>query len=226
MRSRSTESVDPAAAFKARSRIVAFPCGEMWFHGTNVILDSQVPLTDFKVREFGRPRLILEGSAYYVSEKSESSCAPKWYRYVLTPWPSEHSTLTRTLFLDDDYFLAVMADRTRSAVDQIVFRALAIFYPFLGFLWSSQKRWLNRIGFESHAISSFSIFTGFLIGFCCGVFLVILEFGAKTMSWTLAAGFVGLMVDSAARYHRLLENQDQIPPGLFEWAFPRRPKDE
>ncbi len=182
MRSRSTESVDPAAAFKARSRIVAFPCGEMWFHGTNVILDSQVPLTDFKVREFGRPRLILEGSAYYVSEKSESSCAPKWYRYVLTPWPSEHSTLTRTLFLDDDYFLAVMADRT--------------------------------------------IFTGFLIGFCCGVFLFILEFGANTMTLTLAAGFVGLMVDSAARYHRLLENQDQIPPGLFEWAFPRRPKDE
>jgi hypothetical protein len=53
-----------------------------------------------------------------------------------------------------------------------------IFYPFLGFLWSPQKRVLNRIGFEAHAISSVSTYTGFLIGFFCAVFLVIFGFGA------------------------------------------------
>ena len=114
------------------------------------------------------------------------------------------------------------AERRRAQQESFAFKALLVFYPLLGFLWSPQKRVLNRIGFESRAISSLSVYVGFLIGFLCAVFLVIFEFGAKTVPIPLALGMVLFMVDAVMRFGRLLAGEDPVPPGFYEWLVRRK----
>lgn len=202
--------------------MVKHQTAEIWFSEDKLVVDSRVPLPDLTVREFARPRIIFESASYYVSEKSQSTSTPTVYRYVLTPWPKNDGAMTRTIILDEEYLSQIAADRMRTRRESLAFKALVIFYPFLGFLWSPQKRCLNRVGFESHAISSLSTYTGFLTGFCCAVFLVIFEFGAKTFSVALAGGAVLFMVDAVARFDRLLRQLDQIPPGFYEWLLRRK----
>jgi hypothetical protein len=214
---------DPAEPLKSKSRIVAFERCEVWFWDDKVIIDAEVPLTDFKLREFGRPRMLFEGACYYVSEKSESSDHPRTYRYVLSPWPKSDESVTRSINLNDAYFRDLAEDRQRARRESVAFKVLAPFYPFLGFLWSPQKRTLNQVGFESHAISSLSIYVGFLIGFVCGVFLVVLSFGAGLFPGTLFVGMVAFTIDAVARFNRFLGGKDPIPPGFYEWLL--RPKD-
>jgi hypothetical protein len=213
---------DPANALKSQSRIVSFEDCEIWCCGDKMIVDSRVPLSDLKLREFARPRIIFEGACYYVSEKSQSTGIPPVYRYVLTPWPKNDEAMTSTIILDEDYFRRLAADRSRARCESVAFKALVIFYPVLGFLWSPQKRVLNRIGFEAHAISSVSTYAGFLIGFSCAVFLVIFGFGAMMFPIPLLIGTVAFLVDAVARFDRLLASKDQIPPGFYEWLFHRK----
>jgi hypothetical protein len=213
---------DPAYPLKSQSRIIFFAGCEIWFCNERVVMDSVFPLPDLTLREFARPRISFEGKSYYVSEKSQSSGRPAVYRYVLTPWPKNDQSITRPIVLDEDYFRGTVEGRRRSRLESAAFKALVVLYPFLGFLWSPQKRWLNRIGFESHAISSLSTYTGFVIGFLCAVFLVIFEFGAKTLPVPLLVGTVMFMVDAVARFDRLLVGKDQIPPGFFEWLLRRK----
>jgi Circularly permutated YpsA SLOG family len=217
-----TALADPASLLKAQSRLVSFESCQIWFHGDNVVVDSRVPLPDLSLREFARPRILFEGASYHVSQKSQSSGPPAVYRYVLAPWPRNDSSITRPVALDEEYFHEIAAQRRRAWRESLAFKALVIFYPFLGFLWSPQKRGLNRIGFESHAISSISVYTGFLIGFSCAVFLVVFEFGAKTLPVSLLAGMILFMVDAVARFDRLLANEDPIPPGFYEWLIGRK----
>jgi hypothetical protein len=214
---KNSDPANPANLLKSQSRIVSFESCEIWFCGDKVVVDSRVPLPDLKLREFARPRILFEDASYYVSEKSQSSDKPVVYRYVLTPWPKNDESITRPIMLDADYFQELVVERRRVRLESMTFKALVIFYPFLGFLWSPQKRVLNRIGFESHAISSMSTYTGFLIGFSCGVFLVICEFGAKMFSTALLVGMVLFTVDAIVRFDRLLAGKDNIPPGFYEW---------
>ena len=86
---------DSANALKEQSRIVSYKGCEIWFCGDKVVVDSHVPLPDFKLREFARPRIIFEGACYYVGEKSQSSGRPTIYRYVLTPWPQSDESITQ-----------------------------------------------------------------------------------------------------------------------------------
>jgi hypothetical protein len=213
-----------ATLLKRQSRVVCFEGCEIWFHGDQVVVDSRLPLPDFKLREFARPRILFEGQCYYVSERTGSAGNPPLYRYLLAPWPRHDESITRTIALDSEFFEAVMAVPRRARLEAAAFKALVVFYPFLGLLWSPQKRVLNRIGFESHAASSLSIYTGFLVGFSCAVFLVIFEFGAKSMPLTLLAGAALFMTDAVARFHRFLQGRDPIPPGFYEWLL--RPKDK
>ena len=67
-----------------------------------------------------------------------------------------------------------------------------------------------------------STYTGFLIGFSCGVFLVIFEFGAKTLALPLLFGAALFMADAVVRFDRLLAGKDQIPPGFYEWLVRRK----
>jgi hypothetical protein len=213
---------DPASLLKSQSRIVSFECCQIWFCGDQVVLDSLVALPDLQLREFARPRITFGDACYYLSERSQSGARPVVYRYVLSPWPKNDQSVTRSIVLDADYFQEIMARRRRARLENVAFKALVVLYPFLGFLWSPQKRALNRIGFESHSISSMSAYTGFVIGFSFGVFLVIFEFGTKSFSATLAMGMVAFMVDAVARFDRLLAGKDQIPPGFFEWLVRRK----
>jgi hypothetical protein len=214
---KNSDPANPANPLKSQSRIVSFESCEIWFCGEKVVVDSRVPLPDLKLREFARPRILFEDASYYVSEKSQSSGDPVVYRYVLTSWPKNDESITRTIVLNEDYFQELVVERRRVRLESMTFKALVIFYPFLGFLWSPQKRVLNRIGFESHSISSMSTYTGFLIGFSCGVFLMIFEFGAKMLSPALLVGMVLLTVDAIVRFDRLLAGKDHIPPGFYEW---------
>ena len=133
--------VDQDLGLKAQSRIVCFESCEIWFCGDKMVVDSRLPLPDLKLREFARPRIIFEGACYYVSEKSQSfGTSEPIFRYVLTPWPKNDHSITRPILLDEDYFQDVMAGRRRSRLESAAFKALVIFYPFLGFLWSPQKR--------------------------------------------------------------------------------------
>lgn len=198
------------------------PDCEVWFCGDKVVVDSCLPLEDLKVREFARPRIVFERACYYVSEKSRASTKPILYRYVLTPWPEADQSNPRTITLDDDYFRELAAGRARTRLERIAFLALMVVYPFLGFLWSPQKRVLNRIGFESHALSSMSTYAGFVIGFSCAVFLVVFEFGSKTVSIELLLSAIAFMTDAAMRFHRLLLGEDPVPPGFFEWLLRRK----
>lgn len=210
---------DPARLLKGESRIVSFGCCEVWFLGQKVIVDSQILLPDLKLREFARPKVHFESNSYYVSEKSHSSTKPIIYRYVLMPWPANDLAITRQVHLDNEYFQALLAEKRRRGWESAVFKALVIFYPFLGFLWSRPKRFLNQIGFEAHAMSGISTYTGFLIGLVCAVFLVIYEFGSKTISLPLVLGMLLFMIDAIARFDRLLEQRDEVPPGFYEWLI-------
>jgi hypothetical protein len=141
---------------------------------------------------------------------------------VLTPWPEADQSNLRTITLNDEYFRDLAAGRVRTRLERIAFLSLMVLYPFLGFLWSPQKRVLNRIGFESHALSSMSTYAGFVIGFSCAVFLVIFEFGAKTLSIELLVSAIAFITDAAMRFHRLLLGEDTVPPGFFEWLLRRK----
>ena len=149
-----SDPANPVHPLKTQSRIVCFESCEIWVCGEKVVVDSRVPLPDLKLREFARPRILFEDASYYVSEKSQSSDKPIVYRYVLTPWPKNDESITRPIMLTADYFEELVVEQRRARLESLAFKALVIFYPFLGFLWSPQKRVLNRIGFESHSISS------------------------------------------------------------------------
>ncbi len=219
-------AADPASSLKEQSRIISFEGCEIWLCEEKVVVDSRVPLPDFTVREFARPRIYFESACYYVSEKSSSSSAPVVHRYVLTPWPKNDEAITREIVLNEQYLLERADERRRRRREDLAMKALVIFYPFLGFLWSPQKRVLNRIGFESHEMSGYSIYAGFAIGFLCGVFLAILALGAGTFQVSLLAGMVVFMVDAAIRFHRRLAAKDSIPPGFYEWLARRKDRYE
>lgn len=210
---------DPAFLQKASSRIISFEGCEIWFYSGNVVVDSTTPLTDLVLCEFARPRIYFERHCYYVCQKSKSSSTPVTYRYVLTPWPQNDEAATRKVILDEDYFLQLKADRLRDQRDNVAFKVLALFYPFLGFLWSPQKRVLSRIGFEPQAISSISIYVGFMVALLSGAFQVVFLFGAHMFSPTLTSIALIFVVDALARYNRLLIARDQIPPGFYEWLL-------
>ena len=97
-----------------------------------------------------------------------------------------------------------------------------LFYPLLGFLWVRQKRWLRHLGFEAHAISSLSIYVGFMMSVLCGVFLGILGIGSGALAGPLLIGAIVFLVDVVMRYDRFLAGRDPIPPGFYEWLLRRR----
>jgi hypothetical protein len=213
---------DPAKLLKAQSKIIRIgPC-EIWSCGEDLVLDSTIPLPDLVVCEFARPRVWFAEVCYYVSARSQSSDKPRLHRYVLTAWPKADESRTRDIALTEEYFEVLLAHRRRTFWENVAFKLLVPFYPVLGFLWSPQKRVLNRIGFEAHSISSLSIYSGFITGFCCAVFLVIFEWGTKSFSLWLLAGAVVFMLDTAMRFHRFLGGADPMPPGFLEWLL--RPK--
>lgn len=214
--------IDPAFMAKANSRIIAFEGCEIWFYAGNVVVDSQFPLADLVLCEFARPRIYFQRACYYVGQKSQSSSTPVTYRYVLTPWPQNDEAATRKIILDEDYFLQLKADRIRNLRDNVAFKLLVLLYPFLGFLWSPQKRMLSRIGFEPQAISSISIYVGFMVALLSGAFQVVFLFGANMFSATLTSIALIFVVDALARYNRLLIARDQIPPGFYEWLLKRK----
>jgi hypothetical protein len=217
------ESEEPWRLLKAGSRIISFPGAEVWFCQEQAVLDAERPIPDLIVREFARPRVVLEGRSYYVSSKSHRPTPPVIYRYVLTPWPAADGGTTKAVFLDAEFFQRQIAEQKRSRRERLAFLALAGLYPFLGFLWASPKRYLNRLGFEAHLLSSISAYVAFLIGFLCAVFLVIFEFGAKALSLVLLLGAAVFLADAVARFHRLLRDNDPIPPGFLEWLI--RPRE-
>lgn len=222
MANSGSNQTDPAFLTKAHSRLVSFDGCEIWFHDGYVVVDSQRPIADLVLREFARPRIYFQSACYYACQKSQSSSPPVVHRYVLAPWPKNDEAATREIVLNAEYFRQLTADRHRDLLENAAFKLLVAFYPFLGYLWSPQKRTLIRIGFEPQSISSVSIYVGFMVALVSGALQVILMFGAKSFSPDLMMIALIFGIDAMGRYNRLLMGRDAIPPGFYEWLLRRR----
>jgi hypothetical protein len=127
-----SDPANPVHPLKSQSRMVSFESCDIWFCGDKVVVDSRVPLPDLKLREFARPRILFEDASYYVSEKSQSSGKPAVHRYVLTRWPKNDESITRTIVLNEDYFQELRVERRRARLESMAFKALVDLLPFPG----------------------------------------------------------------------------------------------
>lgn len=200
------------------------PC-HLWRVDERVVIESEIPFPDLKLREFSRMKVYYQEKPYYLSERSGPGPGDKKHRYVLSPWTEGEGGSAQAIFFDADYVAHVAGDRHRELRNHLLFYILIVFYPVLGYLWTGPKRFLNRIGFEARGMSGVSNLLSFGLALLASA-LAAIYLRAGMVLWPCVLLAPILFLDCVIRYSRGLQGEDTIPPGFMEWLFRRKQRYE
>ena len=214
------------------------------FFGELVIIDAAREMPGWIVREFARKPIYFRSKKYLLRSKSPSE-KPYALRYVLEPWPADFAEPQREFLTYDEETVAHRdAAIRRAQASGAVRHVLLLLYPFLGFLWSSPKDKLARLGFEPRSITSASVLLTFALLLPELVFAGIVLWVSTLKGQPAFAGFLRLLwgspdirisgltlpfwpveflvvaavtADFLMRFSKMITHTDEAPYGFLEW---------
>ena len=200
--------LDPEAA-KVGPDVVRIEAGVL-------VIYSRRDMSEWVVREFKRPAIRFKGRKFYLRDKTPTEKPFRW-KYTLWPWTDDDLDVPAyEIDYNEDYVRQRESEfKGRVAADSVHWSLLPL-YPFLGFLWSGVKDWLQDFGFVPRSITSLSVMLEFGVTLLWGIYVGYL-FGQSLLNYTI---LLVLVADVIMRYDAVLGDKP-IQPGFLEWIFRR-----
>ena len=181
-----------------------------------LVIYSKRDMSEWVVREFKRPAIWFREHKFYLRAKVPAAKPYRW-KYTLWPWTDDDLEVPP---YEIDYHEDYVREREsgfkrRLAADSVHWSLLPL-YPFLGFLWSGVKDWLQDFGFVPRSITAISVMLEFGIMLLWGIYVGYL-FGGSLLNYAI---LLVLVADVIMRYDAVLGDKP-IQPGFLEWVFRR-----
>src|SRR5579871_5551397 len=131
------------------------------FYGELLIIDARREMPDWTIREFARKPIYFRDKKYFLKSRTTAE-KPYAVRYVLEPWPEDHTEVPRQFFVYGESAALERDESIRTErTHDITYHLLLPLYPLLGFLWTDTKDKLARIGFETRRLNLASLLLSF-----------------------------------------------------------------
>lgn len=194
------------------------------FFDNKTVVCSPKQMHDWEARNFERPRIMIQGDAYYLSRRLPGD-EDRPFRYELAEWPAFlESDPKNVIHYNEDYVEQRDGRYKRFKSKTGRTSRLTFLYPILGFAWAGmKKKLLEPHGFNPVRISLFScvlaygIFMAELISFFFFASGVLQWSSGNHMLWLDYTFLLVLPVDAAVRFFQIVNGTARYPDGFLEW---------